>query len=58
MNEDDYKITISLLREIVSNAFDIAENFNIDKNIFTNITTKAELIEEIITSNYIGIYRR
>lgn len=51
MNEEDYKMAIKLLRLIASDVISLKEAYGIDD--VQSILAKEELIEEIITANYI-----
>lgn len=53
MNEEDYKQIIKLLRSICSDAINLTSEFMLDKDCVQSILTKEELIEEMITANYI-----
>lgn len=53
MNADDYKMAIRLLRGIANDAMQIVEEFGLDAGVISTILTKEELVEEILTSNFI-----
>ena len=54
MNEEDYKSVIRLLRKQSELLLDISTNFNLDFSVFQEALKISELIEEIITANFIG----
>lgn len=53
MNADDYKMAIRLLRGIANDAMQIVEEFGLDAGVISTILTKEELIEEILTTNFV-----
>lgn len=53
MNSEDYKLSIRLLRGIANDAMQIVEEFGLDAGVISTILTKEELIEEILTANFI-----
>lgn len=53
MNAEDYKLSIRLLRGIANDAMQIVEEFGLDAGVISTILTKEELVEEILTSNFI-----
>lgn len=53
MNSDDYKMAIRLLRGIANDAMQIVEEFGLDAGVISTILTKEELVEEILTANFI-----
>lgn len=53
MNAEDYKMAIRLLRGIANDAMQIVEEFGLDAGVISTILTKEELVEEILTSNFI-----
>ena len=53
MNADDYKMAIKLLRGITKDAMELVEEFGLDAGVISTILTKEELVEEILTSNFI-----
>lgn len=57
MNAEDYKMAIRLLRGITNDAMQIVEEFGLDAGVISTILTKEELVEEILTSNFIGEYK-
>ena len=53
MSAEDYKMAIRLLRGIANDAMQIVEEFGLDAGVISTILTKEELVEEILTSNFI-----
>lgn len=53
MNAEDYKMAIRLLRGIANDAMQIVEEFGLDAGVISTILTKEELVEEILTANFI-----
>lgn len=53
MKADDYKWAIRLLRGITNDAMQIVEEFGLDSGVITPILTKEELVEEILTANFV-----
>lgn len=53
MNSDDYKLAIRLLRGIANDAMQIVEEFGLDAGVISTILTKEELVEEILTANFV-----
>lgn len=53
MNAEDYKLSIRLLRGITNDAMQIIEEFGLDAGVISTILTKEELVEEILTANFI-----
>lgn len=53
MNAEDYKLSIRLLRGITNDAMQIVEEFGLDAGVISTILTKEELIEEILTANFV-----
>lgn len=53
MSADDYKFAIRLLRGITNDAMQIVEKFGLDAGVISTILTKEELIEEILTANFV-----
>lgn len=53
MDTNDYKMAIRLLRGITNDAMQIVEEFGLDAGVISTILTKEELVEEILTSNFI-----
>lgn len=53
MNADDYKMAIRLLRGIANDAMQIVEEFGLDAGVISTILTKEELVEEILTANFV-----
>lgn len=53
MNSEDYKMAIRLLRGITNDAMELVEEFGLDAGVIAPILTKEELIEEILTANFI-----
>lgn len=54
MNEEDYKSIIRLLRKQSELLLDLISNFGLDKTTIHQILKISDLIEEIVTANYIG----
>lgn len=53
MSTDDYKFAIRLLRGITKDAMELVEEFGLDAGVISTILTKEELVEEILTANFI-----
>lgn len=53
MQTDDYKLAIRLLRGITNDAMQIVDEFGLDAGVISTILTKEELVEEILTANFI-----
>ncbi len=53
MSADDYKMAIRLLRGIANDAMQMVEEFRLDAWVISTILTKEELVEEILTANFI-----
>lgn len=53
MSADDYKFAIRLLRDIAKDAMDIVEEFRLDAGVIAPILRKEELVEEILTANFV-----
>lgn len=53
MNAEDYKMAIRLLRGIANDAMQIVEEFGLDAGVISTILTKEELVEEILTANFV-----
>lgn len=53
MNAEDYKLSIRLLRGITNDAMQIIEEFGLDAGVISTILTKEELVEEILTANFV-----
>lgn len=53
MSAEDYKFAIRLLRGITKDAMELVEEFGLDAGVISTILTKEELVEEILTSNFI-----
>ena len=53
MNVEDYKFAIRLLRSITKDAMELVEEFRLDAGVIAPILKKEEVIEEILTSNFI-----
>lgn len=53
MNSEDYKLSIRLLRGIANDAMQIVEEFGLDAGVISTILTKEELVEEILTANFV-----
>ena len=53
MKTDDYKFAIRLLRGITKDAMELVEEFGLDAGVISTILTKEELVEEILTTNFI-----
>lgn len=54
MNEEDYKSVIRLLRKQSELLLDLINNFGLDKSTIHQILKISDLIEQIITANYVG----
>lgn len=53
MDANDYKLSIRLLRDITKDAMQIVEEFGLDAGVISTILTKEELVEEILTANFV-----
>lgn len=53
MDVNDYKWAIRLLRGITKDAMELVDEFGLDAGVISTILTKEELVEEILTSNFI-----
>ena len=53
MKTEDYKWAIRLLRDIANDAMQIVDEFGLDAGVIAPILRKEELIEEILTANFI-----
>lgn len=53
MSAEDYKMAIRLLRGIANDAMQIVEEFGLDAGVISTILTKEELVEEILTANFV-----
>lgn len=53
MSADDYKFAIRLLRGITKDAMELVEEFGLDAGVISTILTKEELVEEILTANFV-----
>lgn len=53
MKTEDYKWAIRLLRGIANDAMQIVEEFGLDTGVISTILRKEEVLEEILTSNFI-----
>lgn len=53
MDAEDYKWAIRLLRDITKDAMELVEEFRLDAGVIAPILRKEELVEEILTSNFI-----
>lgn len=53
MNAEDYKWAIRLLRGITKDAMQVVEEFGLDAGVIAPILRKEELVEEILTANFI-----
>lgn len=54
MNEEDYKTIIRLLRKQSELLLDLISNFGLDKSTIEQNLKNSDLIEEIVTANYVG----
>lgn len=54
MNEEDYKTIIRLLRKQNLLLLDLISNFGLDKSTIEQNLKISDLIEQIITANYVG----
>ena len=54
MVEEDYKSVIRLLRKQSELLLDLISNFGLDKSTIEQILKISDLIEQIITANYVG----
>ncbi len=54
MNEEDYKTIIRLLRKQTELLLDFISNFGLDKSTIEQNLKISDLIEQIITANYVG----
>lgn len=53
MDEEDYKTAIKLLRLIASDVISLKDDYGLDTGVISTILTKEELVEEILTANFI-----
>ena len=53
MDANDYKWAIRLLRDITKDAMELVEEFRLDAGVIAPILRKEELVEEILTANFI-----
>lgn len=53
MKADDYKWAIRLLRGITNDAMELVDAYGLDSGVITSILTKEELVEEILTANFV-----
>lgn len=53
MQTDDYKFAIRLLRGIAKDSMELVEEFRLDAGVIAPILTKEELVEEILTANFV-----
>lgn len=53
MDEEDYKTAIKLLRLIASDVISLKDEFGLDAGVIAPILRKEELVEEILTTNFI-----
>ena len=53
MDANDYKWAIRLLRDITKDAMELVEEFRLDAGVISTILTKEELVEEILTANFV-----
>lgn len=53
MDANDYKLSIRLLRGITKDAMELVEEFGLDAGVISTILTKEELVEEILTANFV-----
>lgn len=53
MDEEDYKTAIKLLRLIASDVISLKDAYGLDTGVIAPILRKEELVEEILTSNFI-----
>lgn len=53
MDVNDYKMAIRLLRGITNDAMQIVEEFRLDAGVIAPILRKEEVLEEILTANFI-----
>lgn len=53
MDVNDYKMAIKLLRLIASDVISLKEEFRLDAGVIAPILRKEELVEEILTANFI-----
>ena len=54
MDANDYKLSIRLLRGITKDAMELVEEFGLDAGVISTILTKEELVEEILTANFVN----
>lgn len=54
MSAEDYKWAIRLLRDITKDAMELIEEFRLDTGVIDPILTKEELVEEILTANFVN----
>lgn len=53
MNAEDYKMAIKLLRLIASDVISLKDAYGLDTGVISTILTKEELVEEILTANFV-----
>lgn len=53
MDEEDYKTAIKLLRLIASDVISLKDEFRLDAGVIAPILRKEEVLEEILTANFI-----
>lgn len=53
MDVNDYKMAIKLLRLIASDVISLKDAYGLDAGVISTILTKEELVEEILTANFI-----
>lgn len=53
MDEEDYKTAIKLLRLIASDVISLKDAYGLDAGVISTILTKEELVEEILTANFV-----
>ena len=53
MDEEDYRTAIKLLRLIASDVISLKDAYGLDAGVISTILTKEELVEEILTANFV-----
>ena len=53
MQTEDYKFAIRLLRDITKDAMELVEEFRLDAGVIAPILRKEEVLEEILTANFV-----
>lgn len=53
MDVNDYKMAIKLLRLIASDVISLKDAYGLDAGVIAPILTKEELVEEILTANFV-----